>query len=162
MPEVRSDSLTRQHPELTGRTHFVVGYLRRCIPPVLLRRHFEDVTSIAILAAWQSIRTGADRMDACRAARRLIRREIAWAKRSVDLVAGDFDRMAWSDSVTRGDVIPASYFARCPESRASVLRMTFEDDLDRSQIVELTGLSRKAVECLYRRGCESVRRAIAS
>lgn len=155
---MRSDALTSDDPVLASRVHFVIGFLKSYVRNESLWRHqFDDITSVAILASLETIRGGQCRLNACRLARRMIRRELSWQRRKVDPV----ELRSFLRDSRRHDVIPDRYFAKCNDARANVLRMTFEDDMTRDEIMSLTGMSRKAVESLFRRAKESVRKAIA-
>lgn len=138
--------------------HFVIGNMRRCVPYHLMHSEFDEITSIAILASIKTIAENSDRLDACRLARRMIKRELAWRRRKVDSVL----LKSISLDNHRHDVIPDRYFAKCSELHASLVRMIHEDDLSREQIMERLNMSRAAVSSLQQRAYASVRKAIVA
>ena len=143
--------------ELSERTKFVMARFRRRVAREKYRRHIDDLLSIAVTVALQSMHEGRSVEWACKQAMRAFWPDIAYEKRRNGFE--DYEPHVAFRKHYRP--IPARSFAKCSTMQEIVLRHRFESDMGDAAIARAINANAGTVWTHTKRGLKNVRRAIA-
>lgn len=144
--------------ELSDRVTSVMRYFRRTIIASRYKRHADDLMSIAVTVALESMHQGESTAWACKAARRAFWPEVAYETRKI----ADLTIEPAAKVPTRVRPIPAWYLARCSPMQTAVIRMTYEADAGWADIGRALDINEGTVRNHHRRGLNHVREMLSA